>query len=60
MAKKITPSSSDESQNSFITAAREIGCDESEAAFSEKLGKLATVKPEEAPRKPKGKTKNKS
>lgn len=30
----------------FIEAARELGCDESESAFDEKLKKLAEHKPE--------------
>lgn len=35
----------------FIGAAREHGCDETETAFEEKLGKLA--KPKAAPKKKK-------
>jgi hypothetical protein len=31
----------------FKEAARELGCDESEAAFNEKLKKLAEAKPKE-------------
>ncbi|MBY0408500.1 MAG: hypothetical protein K2Q01_12480 [Rickettsiales bacterium] len=37
----------------FIETAKELGCDESEAAFNEKLKKLAKQQPE--PEKPKGK-----
>ena len=29
----------------FIETARELGCDEDEAAFEEKLRRIATVKP---------------
>jgi hypothetical protein len=29
----------------FIEAARELGCDENEAAFDERLRRIATVKP---------------
>ena len=29
----------------FIETARELGCDEDEAAFDEKLRKIATAKP---------------
>lgn len=36
----------------FIRAAKEHGCDESEAAFDKKLGKLAKATPTE-PEKPK-------
>jgi hypothetical protein len=34
----------------FIETARELGCDEDEAAFEEKLKRIATAKPK--PRKP--------
>lgn len=44
-------------QDKFIEAARELGCDESEEAFNENLGKLATVKLESKPKPRKG-TKN--
>jgi hypothetical protein len=39
------PSSSAEQQQRFIETARELGCDEDEAAFDEKLKRIATVKP---------------
>ncbi len=35
----------------FIETARELGCDEDEAAFDEKLRQIATAKPK--PRRPK-------
>jgi hypothetical protein len=36
----------------FIETARELGCDEDEAAFEEKLKQIATAKPRrQAPRK---------
>jgi hypothetical protein len=39
----------------FVETARELGCDEDEAAFDEKLKRIAMAKskPERAPRKPK-------
>lgn len=40
-------------KDKFIEAAKQLGCDESEAAFNEKLKKLAKQQPE--PEKPKGK-----
>lgn len=40
-----------EQSQKFIAKARELGCDESEAAFDEKLKRLAKAKP-----KPKEKT----
>lgn len=48
---KKTPK--DQSQNDkFIQTARELGCDESEEAFNEKLKKLAETKPEPEKEKP--------
>jgi hypothetical protein len=38
------PKLSDQSRR-FIETARELGCDEDEAAFDEKLRQIATVKP---------------
>jgi hypothetical protein len=35
----------------FIEAARQLGCDEDEAHFGEKLKKIARHKPQEATRK---------
>ena len=35
----------------FKETARQLGCDEDEAAFDEKLGKIARHKPEEEMRK---------
>lgn len=37
----------------FIKTAREIGCDESEDAFKERLRKLVSAPPAKAPSKPK-------
>jgi hypothetical protein len=34
----------------FIETARELGCNEDEAAFEEKLRRIATVKPKPKPR----------
>jgi hypothetical protein len=43
---KSTPKSSDAEQSRrFIETARELGCDEDEAAFEEKLKRIATAKP---------------
>lgn len=36
----------------FIETARELGCDEDEAAFDEKLKRIATAKPKPKPKKP--------
>ena len=41
-----TPKPDDKPQSErFIETARELGCDEDEAAFDEKLKRIATVKP---------------
>ena len=48
---KLTP---EEQHAQFVETARQIGADESEAAFNEKLGKVARVKvPEVEPSQPK-------
>jgi hypothetical protein len=55
---KSPPKPSDEEQSRrFIETARELGCDEDEAAFDEKLRRIATAKPkpkaiERTPRRP--------
>jgi hypothetical protein len=36
----------------FIEMARELECDEDEAAFKEKLGQIAQHKPKDEPKKP--------
>jgi len=36
----------------FIETARELGCDEDEAEFMRKLGKIVRVKPKDEPAKP--------
>jgi hypothetical protein len=38
----------------FIETARELGCDEDEAAFEEKLKRIATAKPRATKKKTKG------
>jgi hypothetical protein len=38
----------------FIETARELGCDEDEAAFDEKLKRIATAKPNPKPIRKKG------
>jgi hypothetical protein len=41
-----TPNPDDKPQSErFIETARELGCDEDEAAFDEKLKRIATAKP---------------
>lgn len=46
MGKKNTDDSNmDDQSKRFIEAARELGCDEDEAAFKERLKKLAKAPP---------------
>lgn len=45
-SKKLDPG---EQQQRFVEAARKLGCDEDEARFDEKLGKLAKPKPKPIP-----------
>ncbi len=40
-------SDNDKQVSRFKETARQLGCDEDEAAFDEKLGKIARHKPEE-------------
>lgn len=47
MAGKSSPTAQSER---FAATARELGCDEDEAAFDAKLGKLARAKVEPAPK----------
>jgi|ERR1700720_3136719 hypothetical protein len=44
VARKAKADKKPQSQR-FIETARELGCDEDEAAFDEKLKRIATVKP---------------
>ena len=54
MPKREKVSKIDDQGNMFIKAARELGCDEDEAHFEEKLKKIARHKPPpDAPPKPK-------
>ena len=47
------PSKADAQSEKFKDAARELGCDESEAAFDDKLRVIAKQKPKEPePKKP--------
>lgn len=39
------PQARKDQRDRFIETARQLGCDEDEAAFREKLGKLAKAKP---------------
>jgi hypothetical protein len=45
---KTKPDTSDQHKR-FIETARELGCDEDEAAFDEKLRRIATIKPKSKP-----------
>lgn len=49
MAKEQKNPPSSEQSRRFVEMARQVGCDEDEAAFKEKLGVIARQKP-----KPKG------
>lgn len=49
-SKKMTPESKEQIDR-FKEAARELGCDEDEARFDEKLGKLVKHRPKK-PEKP--------
>jgi hypothetical protein len=40
-----------EQSRRFIETARQLGCDEDEKAFDEKLKKIAKAKPKDAPKK---------
>lgn len=53
--KKPKRTSNANQSDSFIKAARELGCDESEAAFDEKLKKVAAHKPKNEPKAGKAK-----
>ena len=44
-ARKPRPSDGKTQSERFIEMARELGCDEDEAAFREKLGQIARHKP---------------
>jgi hypothetical protein len=44
-ARKLRPSDGKTQSERFIEMARELGCDEDEAAFREKLGQIARHKP---------------
>lgn len=52
-AKKREPASLTEQGEKFISTARDIGCDESEAAFKERLKKLVSAPAAKAHDKPK-------
>ncbi len=47
MPQKPKPDDPEQSKR-FIETARELGCDEDEAAFDEKLRRIATAKPKPA------------
>jgi hypothetical protein len=44
------PGSEKDQRQRFIETARELGCDEDEAAFEEKLKRIATAKPKSLPK----------
>ena len=46
-SKKERPASATAQRDRFIEAARELGCDEDEAAFKEKLAVIARQKPKD-------------
>ena len=46
-ARKHRPSDGKTQSERFIEMARELGCDEDEAAFREKLGQVARQKPKD-------------
>jgi hypothetical protein len=46
-SSKRLPESHTSQGKRFIETARELGCDEDEAAFDEKLKRIATVKPKQ-------------
>ena len=48
-ARKPRPSDGKTQSERFIEMARELGCDEDEAAFREKLGQIARHKPAGVP-----------
>jgi hypothetical protein len=52
--KKSAPATTQQrnQRERFIETARELGCDEDEAAFEEKLRRIATVKPKPKRRSP--------
>jgi hypothetical protein len=43
--RQQVPNPASDQYRRFIETARELGCDEDEAAFDEKLKRIATVKP---------------
>jgi hypothetical protein len=45
--------SANDQHRRFVETARELGCDEDEAAFDEKLKRIATAKPEPSRKKSK-------
>ncbi len=49
MAKKRGPTMNQSQRDKFVDKARELGCDEEEAAFEKNLKRLAKAKPQ--PRK---------
>jgi len=52
MNVKPKPSPNKNQSAKFKDAARELGCDEDEAAFDKRLRKIAKVKPQEAKARP--------
>lgn len=54
----MEPKKSEKSQaERFVTAARELGCDDGEEAFDKKLKAVASAPPPKPTKKPKTKTK---
>ena len=51
-ARKPRPADAKPQSERFIETARELRCDEDEAAFKAKLGAIARQKPKDGPKKP--------
>ena len=52
-ARKPRPADAKPQSERFAEMARELGCDEDEAAFKEKLGHIARYRPESGAKPPK-------
>lgn len=50
MKSKFTKPTSTDQHRRFVETARELGCDDDEAAFDEKLRRIASVKTTKPPR----------
>lgn len=59
-AKKPRPSDGKTQSERFIEMARELGCDEDEAAFKAKLAQIARHRPADTTPQPTGRAANKT